>query len=61
VPTGQRKPTEDRREVSIHLRLTSAQKAAIERAARQATLDPSTWVRMTALAATDWKPEKDSG
>lgn len=56
-----RKPASQRRESSLHVRLTAAQRAAIEEKARAATLDASTWVRMVALRETDWRPSDDEG
>ncbi len=43
----------------MHMRLTRAQKDAIERAAAAATLDASTWARMIVLRETDWTPEAE--
>jgi len=52
-----RKHPDDKRTKSLHVKLTSAQREAIDRAARRDTLDPSVWARMVLLRSTDWNPD----
>lgn len=43
----------------LRIRVTAAQKAALETAARRDTLDLSAWVRRVLLRAAGWEPDAD--
>lgn len=52
-------PEKPTRGEHIDVRMTAAQKAAIERAASKRGLKGSTWMKSLALEQTDWDPDKD--
>lgn len=51
-----RKPDDQRKQTQLHIRITEAQKEALERAAARKGLDLSAWVRMTLLEAAGALP-----
>jgi uncharacterized protein (DUF1778 family) len=50
-----RKPAISRKEETIKVRSTRAEKSALQEAARKAGLDLSAWIRMVALKAAEEK------
>lgn len=48
-----------RREATLSIRLTKAQKAAIVKKAQRHGSDASTWARIQLLGLVDWDPEND--
>lgn len=53
MPTKHRKPKAKRKEDSIRIRLTDAQKASYTRAAERAALDLSSWIRTVLTREAD--------
>lgn len=52
-----RKKADSLREARIDVRMSNAQREAIERAARRAGLDGSTFMRMATLERIGWNPD----
>ena len=51
--------TRIRREEHLDIRMTSAQREAVETQARRRALDASSWARGLILEHTDWNPDND--
>jgi uncharacterized protein (DUF1778 family) len=48
-----RKPSKERKESRVQLRMTEEQRRAMDEAAKKAGLDLSSWIRMVALKAAE--------